>query len=198
LLELLTFSITDTTYNCRVNKSCPATILFEKCQDERHSSRTEEDDNQLILELFKNQLPKRSRRIFCDCYRTVSLFSIWRGAKGNKRYCSPFRPYFPRYAWTCDSVRPWVSDTEKNFRTSEIDCACAFSMLTWGRCPSFLVPCLRPNCLCWTVHVWQNASTTMSQEYEHRVKKTRKDTVCEKRRKVVVEAKVLGKLPPLT
>jgi hypothetical protein len=38
----------------------------------------------------------------------------------------------------------------------------------------------------------------MSQEYEHLVKKTRKDTVCEKRRKVVVEVKVLGKLPPLT
>jgi hypothetical protein len=74
---------------------------------------------------------------------------------------------------------------------------CVLHVVRGGECPSILVPCLRPICLCWIVHVWQNASTNTSQEYEHRGKKTRKVNVREMQRKAAVGVELLGKLPPL-
>lgn len=44
----------------------------------------------------------------------------------------PLRPCLSLEAWTCASVRPCVSDTEKYFRTSEVVWAKAFSMMRCG------------------------------------------------------------------
>lgn len=45
------------TYHRRINESAPAFLLFEEGQNEGNGSRTEENNDQLVLELLKNKLP---------------------------------------------------------------------------------------------------------------------------------------------
>lgn len=40
-----------------VNKRGPIVPIFKQGQDERHGGRTQQDQNQLVLELFENELP---------------------------------------------------------------------------------------------------------------------------------------------
>lgn len=45
------------TYDYGVDKRGPALALFEQCEYEGYGSRTEQDQDQLILELLENELP---------------------------------------------------------------------------------------------------------------------------------------------
>lgn len=56
-------------YHSRVHKDSPIVALFEEGQDERHSGGTQENENQLVLELLQNQFPHGSRRIFRQGWR---------------------------------------------------------------------------------------------------------------------------------
>lgn len=45
------------TYNCRVNKCSPAFLLLKQGENKRNSSRTKQDEDELILELLEDELP---------------------------------------------------------------------------------------------------------------------------------------------
>lgn len=47
----------DETYHSRVNKRGPIVAIFKQGQDERHGGRAQQDQNQLVLELFENEFP---------------------------------------------------------------------------------------------------------------------------------------------
>lgn len=50
------------TYNGGVDKGSPAALILKEGKDEGHDSRAEKDDDELVLELLKNQLPDGGRR----------------------------------------------------------------------------------------------------------------------------------------
>ena len=61
------------TYHCWVDKSTPTALLLEESEDEGNDGRTEEDDDELVLELLENQLPDGGRGFFRDgCDTQVS------------------------------------------------------------------------------------------------------------------------------
>ena len=45
------------TYDCGVYESCPALLIFEKGKHEGHGGGTEQDDDQLVLELLEDEFP---------------------------------------------------------------------------------------------------------------------------------------------
>lgn len=49
-----------------VDEGTPATLLLEKREYERDGGRAQEDENQLVLELFQDKLPDRCRRFLGD------------------------------------------------------------------------------------------------------------------------------------
>ena len=56
------------TYNSGINKGAPATLVLKEGQHERDNGRAEQDDDQLVLELFKDQLPYGCGWLFGDDY----------------------------------------------------------------------------------------------------------------------------------
>ena len=62
------------TYHCWVDKGTPAALLLKQGEDKRDDGGTEEDYDQLVLELLKNKLPNGRGRLFGDgCTRTWSV-----------------------------------------------------------------------------------------------------------------------------
>lgn len=60
------------TYNCWIHKRSPIVTLLEKSQHEGDSGRSQQDDDQLVLELLENEFPDRCRRVLWQRY-TASL-----------------------------------------------------------------------------------------------------------------------------
>ena len=56
------------TYDCGIDKGAPAALFLEQSEDEGYGSGAEKDDNELVLELLKDELPEWGRRVlrqFC-------------------------------------------------------------------------------------------------------------------------------------
>ncbi len=54
------------THDSGVNKGAPAALVFEESEDKGDGGRTEQDQDQLVLELLKNELPQRGGRVLGD------------------------------------------------------------------------------------------------------------------------------------
>lgn len=52
------------TYHSRVDKGSPVITFFEQGQNKGNSSGSEENEDQLVLELLQNQFPERGWGIF--------------------------------------------------------------------------------------------------------------------------------------
>ena len=57
---------TGLTYHCWVDEGTPAALFLEKGEHEGNDSGTEEDNDELILELLEDELPDRGGRLFGD------------------------------------------------------------------------------------------------------------------------------------
>lgn len=80
------------TYNNRIDECAPAAFVLEQGQDEGHSSGAKEDEDELVLELLEDELPKRRRGLFSDGLTgSVSI----PGPSGLRQEANlPFLPYF--------------------------------------------------------------------------------------------------------
>jgi hypothetical protein len=65
------------THNCGIDKGGPALALLKQGKDERHGCGTEQDNDQLVLELLENQLPDGCRGLLWQRY-TVALVQCMR------------------------------------------------------------------------------------------------------------------------
>jgi hypothetical protein len=54
------------TYNDGIDEGAPATFILEQCQDEGHSSGAKKNEDELVLELLKDELPERRWRVFSN------------------------------------------------------------------------------------------------------------------------------------
>lgn len=78
------------TYHCWVDECAPAFLVVEKGKNERNSSRAQEDNDELVLELLQNELPNGRGGFLGDhCEKEVA--SAWfaesstgRGAQGKE------------------------------------------------------------------------------------------------------------------
>lgn len=52
------------TYNGRIDECAPAALVLEEGEQEGDGSRTEEDEDELVLELLEDELPQRGRGFF--------------------------------------------------------------------------------------------------------------------------------------
>lgn len=69
------------THHSRVDKSAPATFIFEEGKHEGDGGRPEQDDNQLVLELLEDKLPQRGGGLFGDsCNAIGSVLALGCGA----------------------------------------------------------------------------------------------------------------------
>lgn len=51
------------TNHSRVDKGSPVIAFFKQSEHEGHGGRAQKNENQLVLELFQNQLPHGSRGV---------------------------------------------------------------------------------------------------------------------------------------
>lgn len=65
------------TYDNRVDKGTPTFFLVKEGQDEGDSGGTEKDNNELILELLKDKLPKGGGRLLGNGYKRLENSSKW-------------------------------------------------------------------------------------------------------------------------
>ena len=70
---MLQANIRGDTYDDWVHERCPIAALLEKGEYKGNSSGTQQDQDQLVFELFKDEFPNRSARIFWQCCCGVSV-----------------------------------------------------------------------------------------------------------------------------
>lgn len=118
------------TYNDGIDKRAPAAFVLEQGQDEGHSSGAKENEDELVLKLLEDELPKRRRRLLSNGL-TVSVSTPAPGALRQDANL-PFLPYFAVNFLTCASVRPAEACTPKVDKTWSTGLAKAFSIFRGG------------------------------------------------------------------
>lgn len=122
------------TYNCGINECAPATLLFKERKDEGHSSGSEKNNDQLVLELLQDQLPNGRRRFLGDGCKKMSVACSQLSHKAHVEAEEaaadvPFLPCLERKSMTWLSVKPLVASTPRPLRTLSMGCAYALSIL---------------------------------------------------------------------
>lgn len=64
------------TYHGRVDEGAPAAFLLEKRESKGYDGRSEENYDELILELLENELPNRGGRLVGDSCTTMAKLAI--------------------------------------------------------------------------------------------------------------------------
>ena len=113
----LYISSTGSTYNCRIHKRRPALSLLEQRKHERYRCRTEENYDELVLELLQHELPQRRGWVLRDCWSSQSVDEHVDQSLGDL----PFRPCFSLDAITACSERPLDSVALKWASTSCVE-----------------------------------------------------------------------------